>query len=232
MDSVLATLRFLSQLTKHPLTSFIGLAGAGLALWQLVKPGRKRIVQPSNASRQTHQTGVRPASETAGSGAQAKLPQQQPGALAGAKHISISAPGVLLQQTSLAELEDVASLRPDAAGLLRGVCGGASSCCVLACVESDVGRAAVTGAFEAAGLLGLGRHQLPPHRLLFCSTEDGKASMVRQLSPDVHVDASQKTVLALQRFIRRVVLVQQESSGTDFMPSVVVHPSLSAALQG
>lgn len=27
------------QLTKHPLTSFIGLAGAVLALWQLVKPG-------------------------------------------------------------------------------------------------------------------------------------------------------------------------------------------------
>lgn len=69
-------------------------------------------------------------------------------------------------------------------------------------------------------------------RLLFCSTEDGKASMVRQLSPDVHVDASQKTVLALQRFIRRVVLVQREPPGTDFMPSVIVQPSLSAALQG
>lgn len=62
-------------------------------------------------------------------------------------------------------IQDVASLRAGAAGLLRGVCGGASSCCVLACVESDIGRAAVTGAFEAAGLLGSERHQLPPHRL-------------------------------------------------------------------
>lgn len=36
---------------------------------------------------------------------QAKPPQQQTGVLAGTKHISISAPGVLLEQTSAAELE-------------------------------------------------------------------------------------------------------------------------------
>lgn len=64
--------------------------------------------------------------------------------------------------------QDAASLRPDAPRLLQAACAGCSSCCVVAVVESDVGRAAVFGAFEAAGLLGPARHQLPPHRPVHC----------------------------------------------------------------
>lgn len=70
-------------------------------------------------------------------------------------------------------------------------------------------------------------------RLLFCSTEDGKASMVRQLSPDVHIGATQRTVLALQRFIRRVVLVQPQSLADPALShNVTIVPSLSAAFAG
>jgi hypothetical protein len=70
-------------------------------------------------------------------------------------------------------------------------------------------------------------------RLLFCSTEDGQASMVRQLSPDVHIDASRRSVLALQRFTRRLVLLQaQAAADPDLSQNVSVFPSLAAALGG
>lgn len=70
-------------------------------------------------------------------------------------------------------------------------------------------------------------------RLLFCSTEDGQASMVRQLSPDVHIDASRRSVLALQRFTRRLVLLQaQAAADPELSQNVAVIPSLAAALGG
>lgn len=62
------------------------------------------------------------------------------------------------------ELQDSATLRPEAARLLRQVCGACGSAVVLAHVESDVGEATLRGALEAAGLLGSGRDQLRPHR--------------------------------------------------------------------
>lgn len=64
----------------------------------------------------------------------------------------------------------------------------------LAHVASDVGEATVRGALEHAGLLGPNHGQLPPHRLLFCGTREGKASMVRQLEPQLHIDADAETV--------------------------------------
>jgi hypothetical protein len=70
-------------------------------------------------------------------------------------------------------------------------------------------------------------------RLLFCSTEDGQASMVRQLSPDVHIVASRRSVLALQRFTRRLVLLQaQAAADPELSQNVSVFPSLAAALGG
>jgi hypothetical protein len=36
--------------------------------------------------------------------------------------------------------------------------------------------------------------QLPPQRLLFCSTQPGKQSIVRQIEPDLHIDADIATV--------------------------------------
>ena len=37
--------------------------------------------------------------------------------------------------------------------------------------------------------------QIPAHRVLFCSTLEGKTSIVRQLEPDLHVDGHPHTVL-------------------------------------
>mgnify|MGYP001124212768 CR=1 FL=1 len=44
-------------------------------------------------------------------------------------------------------------------------------------------------------------------RLLFCSTPEGKVSIVRQIEPDVHFDAQWETIWELQRFMKRLVHV-------------------------
>ena len=36
--------------------------------------------------------------------------------------------------------------------------------------------------------------QVPPHRLLFCSTSEGKVAIARQLEPELHIDGSKATV--------------------------------------
>ena len=35
---------------------------------------------------------------------------------------------------------------------------------------------------------------MPAHRLLFCSTLEGKVSIVRQLEPELHIDGDPSTV--------------------------------------
>lgn len=65
---------------------------------------------------------------------------------------------------------------------------------VLAHVVDDVGEATVRGALEAGGLVGSAAGQIPGHRVLFCSTVEGKVSIVRQLEPELHIDGHPHTV--------------------------------------
>lgn len=66
-------------------------------------------------------------------------------------------------------------------------------------VSDDIGEALVRGALEHAGVTGAAPGQVPPHRLLFCCTLAGKVSMVRQLDPDLHIDAHPQTVRPARR---------------------------------
>jgi hypothetical protein len=47
--------------------------------------------------------------------------------------------------------------------------------------------------------------------VLFCSTLDGKVSLVRQLEPDLHIDNSAKTIADLQRFMPRLLHIASRS---------------------
>ncbi|GAB4813351.1 hypothetical protein N2152v2_000397 [Parachlorella kessleri] len=130
--------------------------------------------------------------------------------LGGAAAVTISTPGVLLDESGAAELEESATVRPGAAEVLRQLLstgGKGPAVYLLTHVEGDVGEAVVRGALEHAGLVGPARGQLPPHRLLFCSTPEGKVSIVRQVEPDVHFDAQWETIWELQRFMKRLVYV-------------------------
>lgn len=97
-------------------------------------------------------------------------------------------------------------------------------------VQDDVGQAVVTGALEAAGLVGSQPGQLKPHRLLFCSTLDGKVSIVRQLEPDLHIDGSAKTIEDLKRFMPQLLHVVQTGSvaAAQGSPNVASSSSLQA----
>lgn len=150
--------------------------------------------------------------------------------LAGVRRVTISIPGVLLEESTLEELsEGGATLRAGAAELLRQFCS-AAEVFLMAHVADDVGEAAVQGALEYAGLLGAGPGAVPPHRALFCSTLDGKVSIVRQLEPDLHIDAHPQTVHDLQRFVRQLVFVGGTAGGPKPAPNIQQAPTLASAL--
>lgn len=65
-------------------------------------------------------------------------------------------------------------------------------------VIDEVGEATVRGALEDAGLVGTLEGQIKPHRLVFCSTLEGKVSIVRQLEPELHIDGHPSTVSSCQ----------------------------------
>ena len=88
--------------------------------------------------------------------------------------------------------QEAATLRVGAAAVASEM----ARCCglyILAHVGDDVGEATVRGALEAGGLVGQGPGQVPDHRLLFCSTLEGKVSLVRQLEPGLHIDGHART---------------------------------------
>ncbi|KAG2430180.1 hypothetical protein HXX76_010279 [Chlamydomonas incerta] len=148
--------------------------------------------------------------------------------LAGAKRVTLSLPGVLLAESSPAQLQESASVRPEALEAVREM-ARVSDVYLVAHVEDDVGEAVVAGALEAAGLLGGGPGQVAPHHVLCCSTLDGKVPIVRQLDPDLHVDGHVVSVDELKRFLPRLLLVREDAgSGGGGSGNVGVAPSLRA----
>ncbi|KXZ43707.1 hypothetical protein GPECTOR_82g241 [Gonium pectorale] len=127
--------------------------------------------------------------------------------LAGAKRVTLSLPGVLLLESSPSQLQESATVRPDAGELLREL-AMLTDVYLIAHVADDVGEALATGALEAAGLLGSGPGQVRPHHVLCCSTLEGKVPIVRQLEPDLHIDGHAASVDELKRFLPRLLLVR------------------------
>eukprot|EP00884_Botryococcus_braunii_P016383 jgi/Botrbrau1/3428/Bobra.139_1s0008.1 len=83
---------------------------------------------------------------------------------------------------------------------------------LIAHVMDDLGEATVRGALEAGGVTGNGAGQIPPHRLITCSTLEGKVSIVRQLEPELHIDGHHQTIEDLKRFMPQLLHIRQEGS--------------------
>ncbi|CAL5224655.1 g7373 [Coccomyxa viridis] len=111
------------------------------------------------------------------------------------KTVLVSAPGVLLEEWSPEQLQESATLRPAAAEVLKEV-RRTANVYIIAHVVDDLGEATVRGALEAGGLVGSGGGQIAPHRVLCCSTLEGKISIARQLEPGLHIDSHPATVSA------------------------------------
>lgn len=228
-----------------PITGVLGLAAIVVWYYHLRGTHRRRQIRPhSNGAAaaaitgqeatvqqtpQAHGTQLpreQQSSSVAGSGGPAisSLAQVVRVQLAGARKVTLSSTGVLFHEWQPSLLQEAATLRTEATDLLKEV----ASCAdiyIITHVLDDVGQAVVTGALEAAGLLGHGVGEIRPHKLLFCNTVEGKVSIVRQLEPDLHVDGHSSTIEDLKRFIPQLLHIHQ--SGTS--PAGIGSPNVGSS---
>ncbi|KAH7415092.1 hypothetical protein KP509_14G026800 [Ceratopteris richardii] len=121
--------------------------------------------------------------------------------LNGGKKLTCKLLGIILKETSSEELQNHATVRPEVVDVLLEMV----KACDLYLMTKVLDDENVLAALDAIGLFSVGG--LDRNKVLFCSTEAGRSSFVRQLEPDWHVDTSVKTVSQLSRFIRNELYI-------------------------
>ncbi|KAJ8444539.1 hypothetical protein Cgig2_000818 [Carnegiea gigantea] len=107
--------------------------------------------------------------------------------------------GVVLEETSVEELQKKATVRPSVLEVLLEI----TKFCDLYLMDrvlDDESEKRVLVALEEAGVFTSGG--LIKDKVLFCSTENGRTSFVRQLEPDWHIDTNPEIISQLARFIK------------------------------
>lgn len=107
--------------------------------------------------------------------------------------------GVILEESSPEELQKQATVRSSVLEVLLEI----TKFCDLYLMErvlDDESEKRVLVALEEAGIFTSGG--LVKDKVLFCSTENGRSSFVRQLEPDWHIDSNPEIVTQLARFIK------------------------------
>jgi len=107
--------------------------------------------------------------------------------------------GVILEETTPEELQKHVTVRPSVLEVLLEI---AKFCDVylMERILDDESGEKVLSTLTEAGLFTSGG--LVRDKVLFCSTENGRTSFVRQLEPDWHIDSSPEIVHQLSRFIK------------------------------
>ncbi|XP_021776473.1 peroxisome biogenesis protein 22-like [Chenopodium quinoa] len=107
--------------------------------------------------------------------------------------------GVVLEETSPEELQLKATVKSSVLEVLLEI----TKFCDLYLMErvlDDESEKRVLMALEEAGIFTSGG--LVKDKVLFCSTEIGRTSFVRQLEPDWHIDSNSEITTQLARFIK------------------------------
>ncbi|XP_047313206.1 peroxisome biogenesis protein 22-like isoform X2 [Impatiens glandulifera] len=107
--------------------------------------------------------------------------------------------GVILEETTPEELQKHATVKSSVLEVLLEI----TKCCDLYLMErvlDDESEKRVVLALEDAGVFTSGG--LVKDKVLFCSTEIGRTSFVRQLEPDWHMESNIEVVTQLSRFIK------------------------------
>ncbi|GAB4825132.1 peroxisome assembly protein 22 [Ancistrocladus abbreviatus] len=107
--------------------------------------------------------------------------------------------GVILEESSPEELQKQATVRSSVLEVLLEI----TKYCDLYLMErvvDDESEKRVLLALEVAGIFTSGG--LIKDKVLFCSTENGRTSFVRQLEPDWHIDTNPEIISQLARFIK------------------------------
>lgn len=107
--------------------------------------------------------------------------------------------GVILEESSPEEIQKQATVRSSVLEVLLEI----TKFCDLYLMErvlDDESERKVIQALEDAGVFTSGG--LVKDKVLFCSTEIGRSSFVRQLEPDWHIDTNPEIISQLSRFIK------------------------------
>ncbi|KAE8668303.1 Peroxisome bioproteinsis protein 22 [Hibiscus syriacus] len=107
--------------------------------------------------------------------------------------------GVILEESSPEELQKQATVRSSVLDVLLEI----TKFCDLYLMErviDDESEKNVLLALENAGIFTSGG--MVKDKVLFCSTENGRTSFVRQLEPDWHIDTNPEILSQLARFIK------------------------------
>ncbi|EOA31173.1 hypothetical protein CARUB_v10014342mg [Capsella rubella] len=107
--------------------------------------------------------------------------------------------GVILEETSPEELQKQVTVRSSVLEVLLEITKF-SDLYLMERVLDDESEARVLEALESAGIFTSGG--LVKEKVLFCSTEIGRTSFVRQLEPDWHIDTNPEINTQLSRFIK------------------------------
>ncbi|XP_028785633.1 peroxisome biogenesis protein 22 [Neltuma alba] len=115
------------------------------------------------------------------------------------RKVTCSLLGVILEESSPEELQSQATVRSSVLAVLLEI----TKFCDLYLMErvlDDESERRVLVALEEAGVFTSGG--LVKDKVLFCSTEHGRSSFVRQLEPDWHIDRNPEIISQLARFIK------------------------------
>ncbi|KAK9064417.1 hypothetical protein SSX86_015799 [Deinandra increscens subsp. villosa] len=106
--------------------------------------------------------------------------------------------GVILEENTPEELQNQATVKSSVLEVLLEITKY-SDLYLMERVLDDESQNKVLTALENAGVFTSG---LVKDKVLFCSTENGRMSFVRQLEPDWHIDSNPEITSQLARFIR------------------------------
>lgn len=133
--------------------------------------------------------------------------------------------GVILEESSPEELQHHATLRPSVVEVLLEI----SRFCDIYLIErilDDESGERVLLALENTGLFKNGG--LIKDKVLFCSTDNGRLSFVRQLEPDWHVDTNPDTLSQLAKFIRFQLYISPSGSSLTSESNIFNSKSLES----
>lgn len=144
--------------------------------------------------------------------------------LNGARKMTCQLLGVVFEEIFPEELQKHAVVRPAVVDVLLEL---AQTCdlYLMARLLDDESEANALTALESVGLFSVAGFNR--NKVLFCSTEAGKTSFVRQLEPDWHVDTSMETISQLSRFIRYELHISPKGTGS-LSPNVLGSESLES----
>ncbi|XP_058092254.1 peroxisome biogenesis protein 22 [Magnolia sinica] len=107
--------------------------------------------------------------------------------------------GVILEESSPEELQTHATVKSSVLEVLLEITKF-SDLYLMERILDDESEEKVLSALDNAGVFTSGG--LVKDKVLFCSTENGRSSFVRQLEPDWHIDTNPDVIFQLARFIK------------------------------